>query len=363
MPRAARALRAEREVLRLCHSGLDNAGVRREVTRALGALMPIDAVFLATADPETLVFTGAWPDEPLDRVTPLFLANEFGGADVNKFTALATSPRPVASLDQATRGERQASERYRDILRPLGLGDELRAALRTGPDCWGYLCLHRADAERGFSPGEARTLARLAPHLAHALRTAVLLHDVRPARAPGGPGVVLLTAEHSLVAMTSEAEELLSLLEPEGTRPLPTAVYAVASALRAIETGVAPAGRLPTARIRTRTGSWLALHASRLNREAGDVTVVVEPVEPRATVPLVLTASGLSPREAEIARLVLRGSPTRTIADELHISPHTVQDHLKAVFDKLGVRSRRDLVSHLLGTHATGSGTSAAARG
>jgi DNA-binding CsgD family transcriptional regulator len=70
-----------------------------------------------------------------------------------------------------------------------------------------------------------------------------------------------------------------------------------------------------------------------------------------------LSACGLSPREAEIARLVLRGSPTRTIADELHISPHTVQDHLKAVFDKLGVRSRRDLVSHLLGTHATAERT------
>ncbi|MHC8506664.1 response regulator transcription factor [Pseudonocardia artemisiae] len=56
-----------------------------------------------------------------------------------------------------------------------------------------------------------------------------------------------------------------------------------------------------------------------------------------------------SAREAEIARLVLRGSSTLTISDTLHISRHTVQDHLKAVFDKVGVRSRRDLVGRLLG--------------
>lgn len=102
-------------------------------------------------------------------------------------------------------------------------------------------------------------------------------------------------------------------------------------------------------------GRWLEVHASRLQGPAGEgpIAVVLERADRHQTASLLLAAHGLSPREAEVARLVLRGTPTTAIADALHISRHTVQDHLKAVFDKVGVRSRRDLVGHLLGSPAS----------
>jgi DNA-binding CsgD family transcriptional regulator len=344
MRRSPRTARAELDVVRLCHSGLDITGVRQQVLRAVRRVVPVDVTFLATADPETLLFTGAWPEPPLDTATELFLNNEFGHDDVNKFASLATSGRAVATLDGATGGDRLASARYRDIMRPLGLGDELRAALVADGCCWGYLCLHREDGGLGFTAGEQAGLARLAPHVAHAIRKGMLLHE--PATVAAKPGVVLLADDLSLVSLTPDAEHLLSLIPPSGTLPLPMPVYGVAAAVRAAERGARPAP--PSARVRTAAGQWLTLHASRFTGTER-LAVVVEPTEARTAVPLLLSAYGLTTREADVARHVLRGRSTRAIVDELHISAHTVQDHLKAVFDKVGVRSRRDLVIRLLG--------------
>jgi DNA-binding CsgD family transcriptional regulator len=63
--------------------------------------------------------------------------------------------------------------------------------------------------------------------------------------------------------------------------------------------------------------------------------------------PIIVEAYGLSPREQEVVALLARGSDTATIARTLWISPHTVRDHVKAVFAKVGVSNRQELLSRL----------------
>jgi DNA-binding CsgD family transcriptional regulator len=355
MTRSAAVARAEREIVRLCHSGLDVTRLQDQVLRSLRRVMPVDAAFFATADPDTLLFTGVRTEEPLDGATSMFLTNEFSADDVNKFSTLAASAVHVATLDSATRGDRSSSLRSRAILEPLGLGDELRAALVTGSQCWGYLCLHRDNRPLGFTAGEAATIARLGPHIAAALRTAVLFHP-RGNGDLAGPGVVLLAEDLTVVAITEQAEHDLDLIPDRHPShlPLPAAVYTVAAALLAVEAGTAAAGLVPSARVQTVEGRWVHLHASRLRAAQGEgrITVVVQPVDAPAIAPLMLAAYGLSARETEIALLVLHGGSTRLISNTLHISAHTVQDHLKSVFAKTGVSSRGELVGHFLTTPA-----------
>jgi DNA-binding CsgD family transcriptional regulator len=350
------AARQEQDVIRACHRGRDVEGVQREVLAALRRVTTVDAAFFATADPETLLFTGGRSEDPLAAAQRWFMDNEFGGTDVNTFAGLVTTPGHVATLDQATRRERAASPRYREIMAPLGLGDELRAALVVDDRCWGYLCLHREDGERGFAAADAALLARVGPHIAEALRRAALVHGTTLVTADAGPGVVLLDEHLDRIAVTGRAEELMDRIAETapGTLRVPAAVHTAAAALLALERGRSTMP--PRARARARGGGWLHVHAARLRVDhaddghpGGPIAVVIEHADAQTTTPLLLAAHGLTPRETEVARLVLRGVPTAAIVGELHISRHTVQDHLKAVFDKVGVRSRRELMGRLLG--------------
>jgi len=82
------------------------------------------------------------------------------------------------------------------------------------------------------------------------------------------------------------------------------------------------------------------------------VAVVLQPAQAAELVSLMLSRFRLTRSERQITELVLEGRSTKEIAEELVVSPHTVQDHLKAVFAKAGVRSRRDLVARVTGAVA-----------
>ena len=51
----------------------------------------------------------------------------------------------------------------------------------------------------------------------------------------------------------------------------------------------------------------------------------------------------------EVARLVIDGLSTEDIAAALFISVHTVRDHLKMIFGKMGVSRRQDMAAALTG--------------
>jgi DNA-binding CsgD family transcriptional regulator len=344
--------------MRLSISGLDSRTFGIEAVKQLRKAIPTDVSFFATADPATLLFTSAVRDDVLAQATPQFLEREFLKDDPVKFTRLARASSPVDSLGMATKGELALSERYREMLAPMDLGDELRAALVAGSKCWGFMCLHRERSSPDFTPAEAALLARLVPHLAEGLRKALLLGGPRTeSPQPDGPGLVMLADDLSLVAITPTAEAWLAEV-PQSAWPssleLPDAVYAVAARLLALERGGrTPPDLMPRLRLRTASGRWVVLHASRLRATGaeGQIAVIFEEARPAEIAPLIVDSYGLTRREGQITQLVLRGLSTAEVSEELHITPNTVRDHFKSIFDKVGVRSRRELVGQIFAQH------------
>jgi DNA-binding CsgD family transcriptional regulator len=361
MDESGSAERTRQEIVRLSHAGLDSRTFRLETVRCLRKAISVDVSFFATADPATLLFTSAVVDDVLAQATTQFVENEFLKDDSVKFARLARGSSPVDSLSVATKGELDLSPRYQEILAPMDLGDELRAALMVGSKCWGFMCLHRERSSPNFTPAEAAFLAKLTPHLAEGLRTALLIGDGRgTSLPPDGPGLVLLGDDLSLAAITPAAEGWLAEVATSdwpGSLELPGAVYAVAARLLALERGGhTPPELMPRIRLRTASGRWLVLHASRLRAQdtqdtEGQIAVIFEEARPSEIAPLIVDAYGLTKREGEITQLVLRGLSTAEVSEELHITPNTVRDHFKSIFDKVGVRSRRELVGQVFAQH------------
>ena len=133
---------------------------------------------------------------------------------------------------------------------------------------------------------------------------------------------------------------------------LQPSVLAVAGRARRTAEGRGGPGEVAVARVLSRSGTWVVFHGACLVGGASSrVAVIVEPAHPARITPLLMSAYGLTEREQEVTRLVLQGDSTAEIAGRLCISPHTVQEHLKRIFEKTGVRSRRELTGKVFFAH------------
>jgi len=351
------AQRVRREIHRLSHLGLEPFAFRRQARGLVHEVVPFDASCWLTMDPASILMTGGLFDYPVE-VAPALARNEFEEEDVNKMVVLARQPLPVGILSQATGGQPERSARYREILKPAGLEAELRGVYRSGGNVWGGGALYRERGSPGFDPEEAAFVGSISGLLGEGFRRSLVTATINGAsQVRDGPGLLVLAPDFSIEAMTPEAERWIDELDEPvrlaGKGALHPVVLQVAGRARAIAAGV-PAADTPPAsgRILTRTGRWLLVHASLLDGQlSGRTAVILEPARPLEIAPLIVEAYRLTQREQQITALVLQGFPTSQIAIRLCLSPLTVQDYLKAIFDKMAVSSRREMAGRIFFDH------------
>lgn len=338
--------RLQREVVRLTHRGLGLDALRAELDDLVRGFVPWDVAAWSTTDPATLLFTScvlSGRAEDHDAEARLF-DSEFRVPDVNSFAALARSAPPVAALHAATDGRLERSPRWRTILEPIGVTDEIRAAFLDGTSCWGTLVGYRMGGAP-FTANEVATIAQIGPLVADGLRRA-MLHTAadRAVDAVASPGIAIVEADGTLGDVTPQGERWLAEIADGDS--VPSVLRSVAAAARSAADGTSD--RPAHARLPRRGGGWILAHGSVL---AGSVAVILEAATENHLSDVLVRAYGLTPREREITELVLRGASTDAIAKALFISTYTVQDHVKSILAKAEISSRRDLVAALYGRH------------
>ena len=167
-----------------------------------------------------------------------------------------------------------------------------------------------------------------------------------------GPGLLLFAPTGELISANDEALAWLEQLPPDagdhGRFSLPLPMVAAGTLMHARTSDTA------RARLRSSTGRWLVFHATCLRDASGEIeqtALVIEPAQASEVAPIIVQAYELSAREQEITRLIAQGLGTAAIAERLYLSTHTVRDHVKAIFEKVGVSSRGELVAKLFAEH------------
>ena len=332
----------------------DAVALRSGVLDELRTSFAFDAHVWLLTDPVTGVGCAPLAHVPLSDDLPMLIRLKYL-TDINRWTALARGPHHARSLLQATGNEPVRSLIWREILRDHEVVDVLSIVFADRHGCWGFLDLWRQKPAAAFDPALTAFLADLSPSVTAGLRRCqaeTFAAPARPVQREMGPVVLVLDDGLQVTGQTEASRDWLGLLvpPPPGRAPIPASAYNVAAQLIAFERGID--ANPPRARVHLIDGVWLTLRAARLSGSPGSqgsIAVTIEESSQADRLEIFSLAFGLSGRERELVELLAAGGDTREVANRLFVTEHTVQDHLKSIFEKTSTRSRRTLLSRALG--------------
>ncbi|WP_086668784.1 helix-turn-helix transcriptional regulator [Lentzea kentuckyensis] len=323
-----RAQGVRRDVTALASAGLDVAELHAAAIALVDRVVPCELTCWASMDPDSGAISSmtSGVNRIPQQYEPLLATCEYTPGEPHTFTQLARRGDTVARLED------KRSIRLNEVWRPLGLTHELRSLFRADDTCWGAAGMVRTS---DFSERETEFMASVAPALGAATRVAARTAATRS----GAPAIVVVARDGSIRASTASAARWRDELEEVAPGRFAVMLRAAAAGAR---TGPFKA------RVRDAHGGWILLEASELvSDDDFEAAVTISRASKAELMGLLLKAYGVTAREQDVCHEVLAGQPTAEIAARLAISPYTVQDHLKSLFAKFGVRSRAELVAKL----------------
>lgn len=312
----------------------------RVIFDTIAADVPFRFACLATTDPASGLINATFKSHPLAMGEDDFAAAEYGAPDINRFTELALRPLPVGVLSVDTDGHPDRCRRLREFMGPqFGFTDEIRLVCCDQATTWGLLAIYRGHDQSTFTAAEGQQVATIHAVIADAVRRIVFAGQHSGTLKAGLLAVLIVDMSNKVTDTSQAATAMIEELGGWDHGSLPASVLFVASSSRMT-------GQPAEGRVLGRSGTWLRVRAVALEgpTPSRSVALTIEIADPALVGRMTIAARGLTAREQDVAGLILQGASTKDIAGTLHLSPHTVQDHLKAIFIKLNVSSRRELI-------------------
>jgi DNA-binding CsgD family transcriptional regulator len=316
-----------------------------ELSRQLHRLVPHDGHMLSGIDPLTgagcfLTEHHGYTCDHYRRVK----ADDLISGHPYPFSRLVGRRSLVAVLGGAGVPAPSGSAPLLDLMADEGWSGEMRVALVDRGVLWGTLVLLRERGRPPFTPADVQRAQRIVTPLAESLRRYVTRATPHPVRSTMPPGLLIIDGADAITSVTPTGRDWLRLCFPNLTLDsdddLSITLWNFASAARRRSDAV-------LSRIPTRHG-WVALQAQHLaGTRPGEVAVTAQPATVGQLLPAVTAWYGITTRERTVIDQVLEGRSSKQISRSLNLSQHTTNDHLKAIYRKIKVSGRSELIATL----------------
>jgi DNA-binding CsgD family transcriptional regulator/GAF domain-containing protein len=342
---AGEGLEAGADLLRVAQA-FCSASSLTEFARALGAVVPslfsVPAYGVYVIEP----WTGNSRLVASANVSEFFLASyERRGREVDSLHAhLTTTGRAAYNLGLMSMPEWLEHPLYTRVKRLHDVRHEIQTPIISRDGIVGNINFGTSDPRCGFTPHQVRQAELLGRVAGVALQRIYYTESVERERDHAHCALDLLGA-----AVVISDARLEPRLNDAARHLLDDVVDADVQLQRLIARPDAAAGFSRHLEVELSAGKRGVLHGhSRSALSYPDTLITVLELEPDGGDISAQTLIALTPREREVALRVVDGASDRQIAQRLHLSPHTVRQHVKHVYRKLDVDSRVALTRLLL---------------
>lgn len=337
-------------IRQLCCLGVESHAVMPALMEALHDLIPSsNNLFIWTDDEGTA----------LDRYCEVYLpavieASQQGLAGKTDLKAIVKSGKAVGNLRERP-PEFYKSPYFAEVYGPMRARHSLDAVVRTHRGTEGVLILHR-DADTPFTLEEEAELEAVLPYIRHIwtrpqTETTHLFSD------SDGYGTIVCDLAGKIQHISQNASQLLTMAQQQSAvssaeRPthLPQELQELSRRLSTLAMPGAHAGP-PVLYVNNRWGRFVfrATWLDGVNAPQDRlIAISVTRQEPLAvSVVRGFQKSPLSPKQRDVALMLVTGRSAEDIVKELSISVTTYKDHLRKIYEKLGITKRVDLIRHL----------------